>query len=114
MPLEECKNIWMNGRLVDFADANIHVFTLASHYGSGIFEGIRCYVTKEGPAVFRLDDHLRRMYDSCKIYRVEVPFSPAETKQACLEIIRANNFDDCYLRPLVYRGFHSLGVNPVS
>jgi branched-chain amino acid aminotransferase len=114
MPFEEVKKVWMNGRLIDFADAKIHVFTHAIHYGSGVFEGIRCYVTKDGPAVFRLDEHLRRMFDSCKIYRMEVPFSQEETKQACLDVIRANNFDDCYLRPLVYRGFHSLGVNPAS
>ncbi|MBK5258789.1 MAG: branched-chain amino acid transaminase [Thermoanaerobaculia bacterium] len=114
MPFEEVKKIWMNGRMVDFADAKIHIFTHALHYGSGVFEGIRTYVTKTGPAVFRLDEHLRRMYDSCKIYRMDVPFTPAETKQACLEVVQANDFDDCYLRPLVYRGFHSLGVNPVN
>ena len=114
MPFEEVKKVWMNGRLIDFADAKIHAFTHALHYGSGIFEGIRCYVTKNGPAVFRLDEHLRRMYDRCKIYRMDVPFSREETKEACLDVIRANEFDDCYLRPLVYRGFHSLGVFPAS
>ena len=114
MPFEEVKKIWMNGRLVDFADAKVHVLTHAIHYGSGVFEGIRAYVTKTGPAVFRLDEHLRRMYDSSRIYRMEIPFSREETKQACLEVIQANDFDDCYLRPLVYRGFHSLGVNPAG
>jgi branched-chain amino acid aminotransferase len=114
MPFEEVKKVWMNGRLVDFADAKIHAFTHALHYGSGVFEGIRCYVTKTGPAVFRLDEHIRRMYDSCRIYRMEIPFSFEETKRACLDIISANDFDDCYLRPLVYRGFHSLGVNPTN
>ena len=114
MPFEEVKKVWMNGRLVDFADAKVHAFTHAIHYGSGLFEGIRCYVTKQGPAVFRLDEHLRRMYDSCKIYRMEVPFTQEQTRQACLEVIRENDFDDCYLRPLVYRGFHSLGVFPGS
>jgi branched-chain amino acid aminotransferase len=108
------KKIWMNGRLVDFADAKIHVLTHAIHYGSGIFEGIRCYVTKTGPAVFRLNEHLRRMYDSCKIYRIDVPFSQEETKRACIDVIAANEFEDCYIRPLVYRGFHSLGVNPAA
>src|SRR5688500_9731055 len=114
MPFEEVKKIWMNGRLVDFADAKIHVLTHVIHYGSGIFEGIRCYVTKNGPAVIRLDEHLRRMYDSCKIYRMEVPYAFDEFKRACLDVIRANDFDDCYLRPLVYRGFNSLGVKPAS
>ena len=114
MPFEEVKKIWMNGRLVDFADAKIHVLTHAIHYGSGVFEGIRAYVTKNGPAVFRLNEHLRRMYDSSRIYRMEIPFSFEETRQACLDVIQANDFDDCYLRPLVYRGFHSLGVNPAG
>ena len=115
MPFEEVKKIWMNGRLVDFADAKIHVFTHAIHYGSGLFEGIRCYNTKnQGPAIFRLEEHTRRLYDSCKIYRMEVPFTPAEISQACIDTVAANDFDDCYLRPLVYRGFHSLGVYPAA
>lgn len=114
MPFEEVKKIWMNGRLVDFADAKIHVLTHALHYGSGLFEGIRCYVTTQGPAVFRLNEHMRRLYDSCKIYRMEVPYSFDDFKQACLDVIQANEFQDCYLRPLVYRGFHSLGVYPAS
>ncbi len=115
MPFEEVKKVWMNGKLVDFADAKIHVFTHALHYGSGLFEGIRCYVTKNhGPAVFRLDEHTRRLFDSCKIYRMEIPFSHEEMMQACVDIIRANDFQDCYLRPVVYRGFHSLGVFPAA
>jgi branched-chain amino acid aminotransferase len=114
MPFEEVKKIWMNGRLVDFADAKIHVLTHAIHYGSGLFEGIRCYATKQGPAIFRLNDHTRRMFDSCKIYRMEIPFSFDEINRACTDIVQANEFEDCYLRPLVYRGFHSLGVFPGS
>lgn len=112
MPFEEVKKIWMNGRLVDFADAKIHVLTHAIHYGSGLFEGIRCYETKSGPAIFRLGDHTRRIFDSCKIYRMEIPYSFDEINRACIDVIQANDFDDCYLRPLVYRGFHSLGVFP--
>jgi len=114
MPFEEVKKIWMNGRLVDFADAKIHVLTHALHYGSGLFEGIRCYVTKSGPAVFRLDEHLRRLYDSSRIYRMEIPYSFDDFKTAMLDVIAANEFEDCYLRPLVYRGFHSLGVYPAA
>ena len=114
MSFEEVKKVWMNGRLIDFADAKIHVFTHAIHYGSGLFEGIRCYVTKSGPAIFRLNEHLRRLYDSAKIYRMEIPYSVEDFKQACIDIVRANEFEDCYLRPLVYRGFHSLGVFPGS
>jgi branched-chain amino acid aminotransferase len=113
MPFEEVKKIWMNGRLVNFADAKIHVLTHAVHYGSGLFEGIRCYVTKnEGPAIFRLEEHTRRLYDSARIYRMDVPFTPQEFKQACIDVVAANEFEDCYLRPLIYRGFHSLGVDP--
>ena len=114
MPFEEVKKIWMNGRLVDFADAKIHVLTHALHYGSGLFEGIRSYETKKGAAVFRLDEHIRRLYDSCKIYRFDIPYSFDEFKRACIDVIQANDFDDCYLRPLVYRGFHSLGVHPAA
>src|SRR6059058_3869101 len=115
MPFEEVKTIWMNGKLVNFADAKIHVFTHALHYGSGLFEGIRCYVTKDnGPSIFRLDDHTRRLFDSCKIYRMEIPFSFDEINQACIDTVAANEFEDCYLRPLVYRGFHSLGVFPAA
>jgi branched-chain amino acid aminotransferase len=102
----------MNGRLVDFADAKIHVFTHALHYGSGVFEGARCYKTTRGSEVFRLDDHLDRLMWSAKIYRMEIPYSMAELRDATLEVVRANGFPACYIRPLVYRGFHSLGVNP--
>jgi branched-chain amino acid aminotransferase len=115
MPFDEVKKVWMNGKLVDFADAKIHVFTHALHYGSGLFEGIRCYVTRDnGPAIFRLSEHTRRLFDSCKIYRMEIPFSFDEIKQGCLDAVAGNDFEDCYLRPVVYRGFHSLGVFPAA
>lgn len=114
MAFEEVKQVWMNGRLVDFADAKVHAFTHAIHYGSGIFEGIRCYNTKQGPAIFRLAEHTRRMFDSCKIYRMEIPYTQDEINRASVEVVRANGFEDCYLRPLVYRGFHSLGVFPAA
>jgi branched-chain amino acid aminotransferase len=114
MPFEEVKKVWMNGRMVDFADAKVHAFTHAIHYGSGLFEGVRCYNTKRGPAIFRLAEHTRRMFDSCKIYRMEIPYTPDEINKACIETVRANEFEDCYLRPLVYRGYHSLGVFPAK
>ncbi len=115
MPFEEVKKIWMNGNLVNFADAKIHVFTHALHYGSGLFEGIRAYKTRnKGAAVFRLEDHTRRLFDSCKIYRMQIPFTYDEIRQACLDIVSANDFEDCYIRPVVYRGFHSLGVSPAA
>lgn len=112
MTFENVKKVWMNGKLVDFADAKISVFTHALHYGSGVFEGERCYKTTRGPEIFRLDDHLDRLFWSAKIYRMEIPFSLAELREATLETVRANAFDACYIRPLVYRGFGSLGVNP--
>ena len=112
MPFEEVKKVWINGRLVDFADAKIHIFSHAIHYGSGLFEGIRCYNTKRGPAIFRLNEHTRRLFDSAKIYRMEIPYTFEQVNQAALDVVRANEFDDCYLRPVVYRGFHSLGVFP--
>jgi branched-chain amino acid aminotransferase len=112
MAFEEVKKVWMNGRLVDFADAKIHVFTHALHYGSGLFEGVRCYNTKQGPAIFRLQDHTRRLFESAKIYRMEIPYSFDEINRACIDIVAANEFEDCYLRPVVYRGYGSLGVFP--
>ncbi len=112
MPFEEVKKLWMNGRLVDFADAKIHVLSHVIHYGSGVFEGVRCYKTKNGSAIFRLREHTRRIYDSAKIYRMAIPYTVEEFNQACIDIILANGFESCYLRPLVYRGFHSLGVFP--
>ena len=104
--------VWMNGTLVDWKDANIHIASHVVHYGSGVFEGARCYATKKGPACFRLDDHVRRLFDSSRIYRMEPPFEPSAIRQAILDTIVANRFDACYIRPLVYRGYEALGVNP--
>ena len=104
--------IWMNGSLVDWADAKIHIGSHVIHYGSGVFEGARCYDTARGPACFRLDAHIRRLYDSARIYRMEYPLAPAGFQEAVLETIRANAFKACYIRPLIYRGYAALGVNP--
>jgi branched-chain amino acid aminotransferase len=112
MSYEEVRKVWMDGRLVDFADAKIHAFSHVFHYGSAMFEGARCYKTRIGSAIFRLDEHLKRMYDSCRVYRMEVPYAPEEFREAIFETIRANGFEDCYIRPLVYRGLGALGVNP--
>jgi branched-chain amino acid aminotransferase len=104
--------IWMNGSLVDWADARIHIASHVIHYGSGVFEGARCYATPRGSACFRLDAHMRRLYDSARIYRME-PQLPIETlTEAVLETIRANELKACYIRPIVYRGYDTLGVNP--
>jgi branched-chain amino acid aminotransferase len=104
--------IWMNGTLVDWADATIHVASHVIHYGSGVFEGARCYNTPRGSACFRLDAHMRRLFDSCKIYRMEPQVDLATLTHAVLETIRANEFKACYIRPIVYRGYYELGVNP--
>ena len=104
--------IWMNGALVDWADAKIHIASHVVHYGSGVFEGARCYDTPRGSACFRLDAHMRRLYDSAKIYRMEAQVDQASLTEAVLETIRANAFKACYIRPIIYRGYNALGVNP--
>lgn len=114
MSFENVRKIWMNGKLVDFADAKVHVFTHALHYGSGVFEGIRCYDTARGAEVFRLEEHLDRLFWSARIYRMQIPHTLPELTEAVLETIRANGFQACYIRPLVYRGFGTLGVNPLN
>jgi branched-chain amino acid aminotransferase len=104
--------IWMNGRLVDWKDANIHVASHVVHYGSGVFEGARCYETVNGPACFRLDAHMRRLIDSARIYRMDSPYSEQALIDATLNLIQVNGFKACYIRPILYRGYDSLGVNP--
>jgi branched-chain amino acid aminotransferase len=104
--------IWMNGSLVDWADATIHIASHVIHYGSGVFEGARCYSTPRGSACYRLDAHMRRLLDSCKIYRMEPQVGLARLTDAVLETIRANDFKACYIRPIIYRGYNELGVNP--
>src|SRR2546427_53447 len=106
--------IWMNGTLVDWQDANIHIASHVIHYGSGVFEGARCYQTPKGSACFRLDAHMRRLQHSSKIYRMEYPLDLAGWCDAVLSTIRANGLKACYIRPLVYRGYETLGVNPLS
>jgi branched-chain amino acid aminotransferase len=104
--------IWMNGSMVDWADAKIHVASHVVHYGSGVFEGARCYATPRGSACFRLDAHMRRLYDSARIYRMEPQLPVDVLTEAVMETIRTNGFKACYIRPIVYRGYHELGVNP--
>jgi len=104
--------VWMNGSLIDWADAKIHVASHVVHYGSGVFEGARCYDTPKGSACFQLDAHMRRLFDSAKIYRMESPYDQTVLTNAVLETIRANSYKACYIRPIVYRGYHTLGVNP--
>jgi branched-chain amino acid aminotransferase len=104
--------IWMNGSLVDWKDATIHIGSHIVHYGSGVFEGARSYDTLSGPACFRLDAHVRRLLDSARIYRMEPKYDAAALTDAIFETIHANGFRACYIRPLIYRGYDSLGVNP--
>jgi branched-chain amino acid aminotransferase len=106
--------IWMNGKLVEWKDATVHIATHVIHYGSGVFEGARCYDTPRGSACFRLDAHMRRLQQSAKVYRMEYPLDLAGWQRAVLETIRANAMKACYIRPIVYRGYDSLGVNPTT
>ena len=106
--------IWMNGTFVDWADAKIHIGAHVIHYGSGVFEGARCYDTPLGSAVFRLDAHIRRLYDSAKIYRMKHELSQSAFQDAVLDTIRRNDYTACYIRPLMYRGYETLGVSPFS
>jgi branched-chain amino acid aminotransferase len=104
--------IWMNGKLIPWDDATIHIGAHVVHYGSAVFEGVRCYATPEGPAIFRLDAHTERLYNSAKIYRMDIPYSVEEFTRAQIDIVAANKKDACYIRPIVYRGYGQLGVNP--
>ena len=113
MPVQEVSKIWMDGELVAWEDAKIHVLTHALHYGTGVFEGIRAYETKSGPAVFRLSDHIRRLFRSAHVYQMEIPYSQDEMIEACKETVRANDMSSCYIRPLVYRGYGEMGLNPL-
>ena len=106
--------IWMNGKLVDWADAKIHVASHVIHYGSGVFEGTRCYDTKKGSAILQLGAHTKRLLASAKIYRMDSPYTQAQLEAAVLETVRVNNFKACYIRPLMYRGYETLGVNPLN
>ncbi|HXH05500.1 MAG TPA: branched-chain amino acid transaminase [Vicinamibacterales bacterium] len=106
--------VWMNGSLVDWADAKIHIATHALHYGSAVFEGARCYTTPKGPACFRLDAHLRRLLGSARVYRMHYPLDLDGFREAVLETIRANRLEACYIRPILYRGYETLGVNPLA
>ena len=112
--MRETEKIWMNGELVDWPDAKIHVGAHGLHYGSGVFEGIRCYETEKGPAVFRLTDHLERLENSARLLWMDMPYSLEELKAACMELIGANGLPECYLRPIVFYGYGELGVSAVG
>jgi len=111
--LKPSAKIWHNGELIPWDDAKIHICSHVVHYASAVFEGIRCYKTKSGSAVFRLGDHVKRLTQSAHIYRMPIEYSADALEEACLETIRANEMESCYIRPIVFRGYHSLGVNPL-
>lgn len=112
MGFEQSKWVWMNGDLVPWDRANLHVSAHALHYGTAVFEGIRCYATDRGPAIFRLREHLARMYASAAIYGLVIPCTPAQLCEACCSVVRRNGFDSCYVRPICYYGSATLGLVP--
>ena len=116
--MQETEKIWMNGELVDWADAKVHVGVHGLHYGTGVFEGIRCYETPRGPAVFRLSDHLQRLHDSARLLYMDIPYTAEELRQATHDLVRTNGLPACYIRPIAFYGYGELGVstagNPVE
>lgn len=113
MPIRESKYIWFNGEMVPWEKATVHVMTHALHYGSSVFEGIRAYETPQGAAIFRLREHIRRLFDSCRIYRMDPPFTPEQVFEACRAVVRENGLKNAYIRPLVWRGYGEMGLNPL-
>ena len=114
MAFDASKKIWVNGRILDWADATIHVMSHVVHYGTGFFEGIRCYDTTRGRAVFRLEAHLRRFCDAFNVYGMEQPYTRDQFREAILEVVRVNEFRACYIRPVAYYGYGTLGVYPTN
>ena len=114
MAIKPTEFVWHNGRLIPWDDAKIHVMSHVINYGSAVFEGVRCYMTATGPAIFRLPDHARRLLDSCKIYRIDVDYSLDEICQGTVDLVAANKVTPCYVRPIVLRGYGQVGVNPFN
>ena len=113
MPLDKVEKIWMDGELVDWDDARIHILTHTLHYGSGVFEGIRAYATSQGAAVFRLTDHVERLFNSAKVFLIDIPYTQQQLVDAVKATVRANGLDECYIRPIVYLGYGEMGLNPL-
>jgi branched-chain amino acid aminotransferase len=113
MPLNESKLIWMDGEMVPWPEAKVHVLTHSLHYGLGVFEGIRAYETSTGPAIFRLTPHIKRLFNSAKIYMLDIPFTIDEIIQATKDTVRENGLNSCYIRPIVYLGYGEMGLNPL-
>ena len=106
------KHIWYNNKIVDWSDAKTHVMSHVLHYGSGVFEGIKCYETDKGPAIFKLKNHINRLYESAEIYNIKIPFNKDVLEKGCIDIVNKNNLSNCYIRPIVFYGYDTLGVNP--
>jgi branched-chain amino acid aminotransferase len=113
VPLTPTEKIWMDGKLVDWEQAKIHVLTHSLHYGLGVFEGIRAYPTSQGPAVFRLTDHIHRLFSGAHILGMKIPFSPEDMIAAVKTVVQVNGLDTCYIRPIVYLGYGEMGLNPM-
>ncbi|HEX3426662.1 MAG TPA: branched-chain-amino-acid transaminase [Acidimicrobiales bacterium] len=113
MPITKSEKVWMDGKFVNWEDATVHVLTHSLHYGLGVFEGIRAYSTDQGPAVFRLTDHIERLFDSAKIFLIDIPFSVEELIEAVKDTVRVNRLQECYIRPIAYLGYGEMGLNPL-
>ena len=113
MPIDKAAKIWMNGELVDWDDANVHVLTHTLHYGNGVFEGIRAYETDRGAAVFRLTPHIERLFRSAKILCIDIPYTVDDLVDAVKETVRVNDLPSCYVRPIAYLGYGEMGLNPL-
>lgn len=110
--IEKTEKIWMDGRLVDWDKAKVHILTHTFQYGLGVFEGIRCYETKEGPAIFRLDEHIERLFKSAHIFLIDIPYPKEEIKSATIKTVGVNKVKECYIRPIVYIGYGAMGLYP--
>jgi branched-chain amino acid aminotransferase len=114
MSLAKTDKIWHNGKFIHWEDAKIHVLSHVVNYGSGVFEGVRCYLTEQGPAIFRLREHMQRLVNSAHIYRMDSPFTVDELSKAALDLVQANKLDACYVRPILFRGYGDIGVDPMG
>jgi branched-chain amino acid aminotransferase len=116
--ITKTKKIWMDGKFIDWDDASVHVLTHTLHYGLGVFEGIRCYETERGPAIFRLDEHIERLFNSARIFLMDIPYSKKDIKNAVIETVKVNRIKECYIRPIIYIGYGAMGLyapqNPIN
>ena len=111
-PFSQDGKVWMNGKLIPWSEANIHIASHVIHYGSSLFEGFRVYETPKGSVIFQLQAHTKRLFNSCKMYRMDIPYTHEDFNKAVIDTVRANNLSSCYIRPIVYRGYGTLGVDP--